>query len=83
MQLVPLKADLSVEQDVEKLLVNATQYCEAPENILYLPAAKFRYVKLKQFSWDDVIKDLEIQVHSLARITQFFFPQMAKEAAVR
>ncbi|MCH5274580.1 MAG: SDR family oxidoreductase [Lachnospiraceae bacterium] len=78
LQLITLKADLSVEQDMEKLLTDVAAYCEAPEHILHLPAAKFRYVKLKQFSWEDVLKDMEIQVHSLARIAQFFFPKMAK-----
>ncbi|MCH5270457.1 MAG: SDR family oxidoreductase [Lachnospiraceae bacterium] len=81
LQLVLLKADLSVEQEVEKLLVDAAAHCEAPEYILHLPAAKFRYVKLKQFSWEDVRNDMEIQVHSLARTAQFFFPKMAKKGS--
>ena len=81
LQIIPLKADLSVEQEVEKLLVDAAAHCEAPEYILHLPAAKFHYVKLKQFSWEDVRNDMEIQVHSLARIAQFFLPKMAKRGS--
>lgn len=81
LQLVTLKADLSVEQDVEKLLAEAAEHCEAPEHILHLPAAKFCYAKLKQFSWEGVLNDMEIQVHSLARIAQFFFPKMAKRGS--
>lgn len=81
LQLIPLKADLSVEQEVEKLLADVAAYCEAPECILHLPAAKFRYVKLKQFSWEDVLNDMEIQVHSLARTAQIFFPKMAKRGS--
>lgn len=81
LQIVPLKADLSVEEEVEKLLADAVTYCEAPEHIIHLPAAKFRYVKLKKFAWEEVRKDLEIQVHSLASIARFFFPKMAKRGS--
>lgn len=81
LRIIPLKADLSAEGELEKLLTDAAAHCEAPEYILHLPAAKFCYVKLKQFSWEDVLKDLEIQVHSLARVAQFFLPKMAKRGS--
>lgn len=81
LRIIPLRADLSAGQEIDKLIADAASYCEVPEYILHLPAAKFRYVKLKQFSWEDVLKDLEIQVHSLARIAQVFLPKMAKRGS--
>ena len=61
---------------------NAVEYIKnkyiAPTHILHMAARKFEYVKFSKFNWEDVMQDLEIQVHSFAEFMKAFLPDMSK-----
>ena len=77
-QMELFQADLSNEEDVIKMLNMIEEKYSCPTHILHLPADKLEYMKIKQFSWDNIIKDMEIQVKSLGMILQRFLPKMSK-----
>jgi len=76
-----IQADLSDEKCVEELISIVKEKYQAPTHIIHLPACKFAYKKLKDFSWSDFSKDMEIQVHSLVLVLQAFLPKMAARKA--
>ena len=77
-KIIPLQADLSREEDVERIISNIGNTYGAPTHILHLPAGNLEYSKLKQIDWDRVQADFEVQVMSLGKVLQVFLPQMAK-----
>ena len=78
LELIPVQADLSQAEDVEKLIETVKAQGSCPDYILHLPAAKLTYHKMKQFSVQDIEKDMAIQVYSLGEIGKAFLPVMAK-----
>lgn len=72
-----LQADLSDTDDIEKLIATIKEKYQAPTHIVHLPACKFAYKKLKDFVWNEFLRDMEIQLHSLVYILQAFLPKMA------
>ena len=73
-----IQADLSQNEDIEKLIAKVGELCTCPDYILHMPASKLQYNRIKQINWVHVNKDLEIQVHSLAEVGKAFLPAMAK-----
>lgn len=73
-----LQADFAQSKAAEKLTAQAAEHFSCPDYILHLPASKLVYNKIKQFSWQDVLRDMEIQVHSLEEICRYFLPLMRK-----
>lgn len=76
-----IQADLSDDSDVSKVITWVKEKYEAPTHIVHLPACKFSYGKLKDFSEEDYCKDMQIQVFSLVKILQAFLPKMAARKA--
>ncbi len=76
--LVPQQADLSRPEEVSDLIARVAEICECPDCILHLPASKLSYNRMKQFDWQSVLRDMEIQVHSLGEIGKKFLPKMGK-----
>ncbi|MBD5496855.1 MAG: SDR family oxidoreductase [Lachnospiraceae bacterium] len=72
------QADLSQPEEVKNLIVRVAEICECPDCILHLPAAKLSYNRIKQLDWQNVLRDMEIQVHSLGEIGKYFLPKMGK-----
>ncbi|MDE5802931.1 MAG: SDR family oxidoreductase [Lachnospiraceae bacterium] len=72
------QADLSQPEEVKDLIVRVAEICECPDCILHLPAAKLSYNRVKQLDWQNVLRDMEIQVHSLGEIGKYFLPRMGK-----
>lgn len=77
-KLVLQQADLSKPEEVADLIARAAGICECPDCILHLPAAKLSYNRIKQLDWQNVLRDMEIQVHSLGEIGKYFLPKMGK-----
>lgn len=77
-ELYMLQADLSKDEDIQKLIESIKEICVCPDFILHMPASKLKYNRLKQISWDNVKRDMEIQVHSLAEVGKAFLPLMSK-----
>ncbi len=79
--LMPVRADLSDDEDVESLIRQVQSVCDAPTHIVHLAARPFRYMKLKEFDADSLRIDIDIQVCSFMHIMQVFLPVMAKRRA--
>lgn len=79
LELIPVQADLSNPKEMKKLIDDVIQYCDSPDYIIHLPASKFTYMRIKQFEWETVAREMEIQVHSLGELGKAFLPKMAKK----
>lgn len=76
-----LQADLTKDEDIQKLIENIKGICVCPDFILHMPASKLKYNRIKQLDWENVERDMEIQVHSLAEIGKAFLPLMSKRGS--
>lgn len=79
LSILPIQADLSQPQDVERLLEQAKGYCDCPDYIIHLPAPRFQYNRVKQFDWDGALHEIKVQALSLGEIGKAFFGKMAKK----
>ncbi len=77
--IIPIQADLSKEEDVEKMISYIEDAYGFPTHILHLPAGKLEYSKIKKLDWDRLQDDFKIQILSLGKVLQAFLPQMAKK----
>ena len=77
--IISCKVDLSDEKQVEKMINELTEKGVCPTNILHLSAAKFEYMKVKQWDFDKVREEMEIVLYSFAHICKAFLPVMAKQ----
>ncbi len=73
-----IQADLGKAEEVKRMLMTV-QAAGVPQCIIWLPASKPEYRKLKKFNWEKVKTDLEIQVNALAETCAHFLPLMASE----
>lgn len=74
-----VKCDLSNTQDVLNAIFYIKEKYNTPTHFLHLAARKFEYVKFSKFNWENVMLDLEIQVHSFAEFMKAFLPSLAKQ----
>lgn len=77
-KIVCLRADFTMPSEVEALIKEVRQNYDIPAHIVHLPAGKFEYARLKEFSWERFQQELEIQVHAFVDILQAFLPLMVK-----
>lgn len=77
-ELFCVQADLSNMSEVDSLISAVKTHCDAPTHIVHLAASPFRYMKLKEFSRDSLVKNIDIQVSSFAQIMKAFLPAMSK-----
>lgn len=81
LELVLIQGDLSKQETIQRFIINISEYCDSPDYIIHLPASKLDYMRIRQFDWEMVKKEMEIQVHSLGEIGKAFLPKMAKKRA--
>lgn len=74
-----VECDLSKNACVLKAIEYIKDKYGAPTHILHLAAKKFEYVKFTKISWENILLDLEIQVHSFAEFMKAFLPIMSKQ----
>lgn len=74
-----LECNLQKTEDVENAIEYIKEKYNTPTHILHLAARKFEYIKFTKMNWENVLVDLEIQVHSFAEILKAFLPDMAKQ----
>jgi len=74
-----VECNLSNQEDVLKAIEYIKEKYTTPTHFLHLAARKFEYVKFSKFDWNNVMIDLEIQVHSFAEFMKAFLPIMAKQ----
>lgn len=75
----PYQCDLSDLDAVRMLAIQLKNQWQYVTNILHLPAGKFEYKKLKAFSPENLIREMNIQVNSFVEIAKVFLPLMAKQ----
>lgn len=73
-----IQADLGKEEAIKQML-DAAAAAGTPQCIIWLPAGKPEYRKLKKFNWERTKLEMEIQVHALAETCARFLPLMAAE----
>lgn len=74
-----VQCDLSKAEDVAKAIGYIKEKYNTPTHFLHLAARKFEYVKFSKFDWENVLLDLEIQVHSFVEFMKAFLPILAKQ----
>jgi len=77
-ELVTLKADLSKEDEINKLLDVIEFDYGVPNKIIHLAANKVENIRFKDVSWSDFEKDINISLKSAVLILNRFLPKMAK-----
>ncbi|MDC1418121.1 SDR family oxidoreductase [Candidatus Thioglobus sp.] len=77
-ELVTLKADLSKEDEINKLLDVIESAYGVPNKIIHLAANKVENIRFKDVSWSDFEKDINISFKSAVLILNRFLPKMAK-----
>lgn len=75
----PFQANLANKDEVELLIAYAKDVLSVPDYILQFAAKPFAYMRMKQFDWDRIMEDMEIQVHSLGRVLKHFLPDMSNQ----
>ncbi len=74
-----VQADLSLSDDVERLIGQIQAKYTAPTHVLHLAAGKFHHMRLRQFDSNTMINEMQIGVLSLGEILKAFLPAMAKK----
>ena len=77
-ELVTLKADLSKEDEINKLLDVIESDYGIPNKIIHLASNKVENIRFKDVSWIDFEKDINISFKSAILILNRFLPEMAK-----
>lgn len=77
-KIVPIKADLSEENDINYLIKKIEKEHGHPNKIVHFPAPKFVNIRFKNIEWDRFQKDILIQLKSIVLILKSFLPLMAK-----
>jgi 3-oxoacyl-[acyl-carrier protein] reductase len=77
-ELVTLKADLSKEDEINKLLDVIESNYGVPNKIVHLAANKVKNIRFEDVSWSDFEKDINISLKSSVLILNRFLPKMAK-----
>ena len=71
-----VQADLEKQEDTDKLIEEIRKW-GCPDALVYLPAGKFEYLKLKNLSWDIMERELSISVRGFALVCKAVLPLMA------
>ncbi len=74
-EIIPIKADLSVEADRQNLLESVKEKIDV---IIFLPALTFDYMRLKALDLDRIRKQMEVGAYTFLKICQNFLPDMKK-----
>jgi 3-oxoacyl-[acyl-carrier protein] reductase len=77
-ELVTLKADLSKEEEISKLLDTIESDHGIPNTIVHLAANKVENIRFKDVTWSDFEKDINISFKSAILILNRFLPKLSK-----
>ena len=79
LNIVPLQADLTEEENAIALINKVEEYVKYPNYILHLPAMIFDYMRYKELDTDKLRMELNVQLYSFLAITRAYLPYMQKE----
>lgn len=75
LQLRLIKCNLADSEDVERMIKNIGE--DVPTHFVHIAAKKFEYMRMKDFDWEKVKDELDVQVGSFAYILRWLLPLMA------
>ena len=78
-ELVTLKADLSKEEETNKLISSIEKNYGTPNKIIHLAATRVENIRFKDIKWEDFEKDINITLKSAVLILNRFLPKLSKE----
>ena len=78
-EIIPIKANLSVEDDILEMINHIEHNFGIPNKIVHLAASKFENIRFKDASWKKLQNDINISLKSLLIILNRFLPQLAKQ----
>ncbi len=77
-ELVTIQADLSVDEDIMRLIDVVENEYGIPTKIVQLVAPKFDYIRFKSLEWSDFEKNINVSLKSTMLIFKYLLPKMAK-----
>ena len=77
-ELVTLKADLSKEDEINKLLDTVESDYGIPNKIVHLAAVRVENIRFKDVEWNDFEKDINVTLKSAILILNRFLPKLSK-----
>ena len=77
-ELVTIKADLSKEDEINKLLAVIESDYGVPNKIIHLAAPTFENIRFKDIVWGGFQNEIDISLKSIILILNIFLPKMAK-----
>ena len=78
-----VKADLADRGQTQALLDELSKRGPAPTGLVHLPAPPFAYRRLRELSWEQVQRELDVQCRSLFLLFKTFLPLMAEQGGGR
>lgn len=81
--IVPIKANFSIEQDISGLISFVSDNYSHPNKIVHLSAPKVSNVRFKDIRWEHFSNYFDIQIKSIVLILNKFLPLMAKSKSGR
>jgi 3-oxoacyl-[acyl-carrier protein] reductase len=78
-ELILLKADLLLEDDILLMLNKIEKNYGIPNKIIHLAATRVENIRFKDVTWNDFEKDISISLKSSVLILNRFLPKLAKE----
>lgn len=78
-EVVLLKADLSLENDILSMIDHIEEKHGIPNKIIHLAASRVENIRFKDVTWNDFEKDINITLKSSILIFNKFLPKLAKE----
>jgi 3-oxoacyl-[acyl-carrier protein] reductase len=76
-EVVPLRADLSRASELDALVAAIREH-PLPDKIVHLAAPKLEYRRFNEIAWEDVQREIDVQLRSLVVVGRALLPEMAK-----
>jgi len=78
-KIVPIQGDLSNISSIQEFIDNIAKISDDIQNILHLPAPKYKLVKFAKIPINDYVDSYNVQVLSIAMILKKFITKMSKK----
>lgn len=74
----PIQCDFSSSIGTENIIKQLSAEYEV-DRIFHVAAPRFSYMRIRQYDWNRINKEISVQVNSFGIILKYFAPQMAKK----
>lgn len=73
-----IQADFLNDESINEMIVNIEQLKEDITHIVHLPALNIKNIKFEKLKWEDIEKELTVELKSVYKVLNKFLPLMAK-----